>query len=521
MSLSTRLSLFFLAALAVVLLGFSSTLYLLGRSYLNHQLDERLEQALDTLEAAIDIETGGLEWEPEERRLTLGVESGVEQVRWTVHDGRGRVVDRSPNVANEPFPPPLAPEALPELPIDQTAMTDAPGWRIARRHLRLGELVQLGWGHPEDDESDEETEYPELVLTAGLSPSPVEAGLNRLALALGGVSAAVLALAAVLGRWLCRRALAPIVHMAAAARAKAGSDDLSGLPNPGTGDELEDLGRAFNALLDRRREALERQQQFTGDASHQLRTPVAGLLSLVEVVRRRPRPAEEYEQTLDQVHREANRLRQIVDSLLFLARTEAESEPLKGEPIDLADWTPAALARWRSHARADDLHFEGPDHGVWTRAHAPLLTQAVENLVDNAFKYSEPGSPVTVRTWREPGAACLAVEDRGCGLSPEEAASVFEPFYRSPRARLIGRCGVGLGLSVVQRIVDAARGSIRVESRPGQGSRFTIRLPEDVAPIAFAPTTSAGTTAVHKPAQDPKSNDLEDVPDQVADSIIN
>ena len=81
MSLSTRLSLFFLAALAVVLLGFSSTLYLLGRSYLNHQLDERLEQALDTLEAAIDIENDGLEWEPEDRRLTLGVESGVEQVR--------------------------------------------------------------------------------------------------------------------------------------------------------------------------------------------------------------------------------------------------------------------------------------------------------------------------------------------------------------------------------------------------------------------------------------------------------
>ena len=290
--------------------------------------------------------------------------------------------------------------------------------------------------------------------------------------------------------------------------------------NPGTGDELEDLGRAFNALLDRRRAELERQQRFTGDASHQLRTPVAGLLSLVEVVRRRPRPAEEYEQTLDQVHREANRLRQIVDSLLFLARTEAESEPLKGEPIDLAAWVPPALARWRSHKRADDLRFEGPDHGVWTRAHAPLLAQAVENLVDNAFKYSEPGSPITVRVWREPGAACLAVEDHGCGLNPEEAASAFEPFYQSPRARLIGRGGVGLGLSVVQRIVDAARGSIRVESRPGQGSRFTIRLPEDVAPVAFAPKTTLGTATAPEPSRGAKSTDREDLPEQVAAGVI-
>jgi len=521
MSLSTRLSLFFLAALAVVLLGFSSTLYLLGRSYLNHQLDERLEQALHTLEAAVDIETDGLEWEPLDRRLILGVESGVEQVRWTVNDGLENVVDRSPNLANEPFPPPIKAGSLPEMPLDQTAMTDVPGWRIARRHLRLGELVNIGRGHPDDDDPDEEIEYPNLVLTVGLSPLPVEASLKRLALALLGVSAAVLILAAVLGRWLCRRALAPIVHMAAAARIKARSDDLSGLPNPGTGDELEDLGLAFNSLLERRRAEFERQQRFTGDASHQLRTPVAGLLSLVEVVRRRPRPAEEYEQTLDQVHREANRLRQIVDSLLFLARTEAESEPLKGEPIDLATWTPATLARWQSHKRVDDLRFERPDHSVWTRAHAPLLSQAVENLVDNAFKYSEPGSPVAVRIWREPGAACLAVEDRGCGLSPEEAASVFEPFYRSPRVRLIGRCGVGLGLSVVQRIVSAARGSIRVESRPGRGSTFTIRLPDlgtlDVAYSEMPP----GDTTAWEPKPGEKSPDSASRADRYRESVIN
>jgi two-component system OmpR family sensor kinase len=502
MSLSTRLSLFFLAALAVVLLGFSSTLYLLGRSYLTHQLDERLEKALDTLEASVDIETDGLEWEPEDRRLTLGVESGVEQVRWTVHDGHGVVVDRSPNLVNEPFPPHVDPKALPEMPFDETAMTDVPGWRIARRHLRLTELLTLGWGHPEDDQHDAEVEYPELVLTIGLSPFPAEASLHRLALALGGVSAAVLLLAAVLGRWLCQRALAPIVQMAAAARAKAASNDQSGLPSPGTGDELEDLGRAFNALLDRRRESLERQQRFTGDASHQLRTPVAGLLSLVEVVRRRPRPAEDYEQTLDQVHREANRLRQIVDSLLFLARTETESEPLKEEPLDLAAWTPETLKRWAEHPRADDLRHEGPDHGVWVRAHAPLLAQALENLLDNALKYSEAGSAVRVKVWREPGASCLAVEDRGCGLSPEETAAIFEPFYRSPRARLMGHCGVGLGLSVVHRIVAASRGSIQVESRSGQGARFTVRLPEvaSVAPRpfpAFAPTASAEETTEH------------------------
>ncbi len=478
MSLSTRLSLFLLATLAAVLLGFSSTLYLLGRSYLHNQLDERLEKALDTLAASVDIETGGLEWEPEDRRMMLGVESDVEQVRWTVQDDLGRIVDGSRNLLNSGFPPEIEPGSLPEMPIDQTAMTDAPGWRIARRHLRLAELVKLGRGHPEDDLADGDVEYPELVLTAGLSPAPTEASLHRLALAVSGVSAAVLLLATVLGRWLCRRALAPIVQMAAAAREKAASNDPSGLPNPGTGDELEDLGEAFNALLDRRREALERQQRFTGDASHQLRTPVAGLLSLVEVVRRRPRPIEEYEQTLDQVHHEVNRLRQTVEALLFLARTETESEPLKVEPVDLAVLAPEVLGRWENHPRAPDLRYRGPDQGVWTRAHPPLLAQALENLVDNALKYSEAGTPVTVVATREPGKSCLVVEDRGCGLTPDETAAVFDPFYRAPRARLMGRSGVGLGLSVVQRIVVVSGGSIQAESRGGQGTRFTVRLPE-------------------------------------------
>ncbi len=496
MSLSTRLSLFFLAALAVVLLGFSSTLYYLGRSYLHDQLDERLEKALDTLAAAVEIDDDGLEWKPQDRRLMLGMDSGVEQVRWSVQDDKGRLVDQSANALSEYPPFRVEPGILSKAPNDGTVTADVPGWRIAYRSLRLEELLRTGKGrrkepHPDDDE------YLELVLTAALSPTPVEASLSRLALALVVVSSSLLLVCAALGRWLCRRALAPIVYLATAAREKAATDDQSGLPSPGTGDELEDLGRAFNALLDRRREALERQQRFTGDASHQLRTPLAGLLSLVEVVRRRPRPVEEYEQTLDQVHREASRLNQIVDSLLFLARAEAESEPLKEELIDLAVWAPEILGGWSNHSRASALHYEGVDHGVWVRAHPPLLSQALENLVDNALKYSEPGSPVTVKVWREPGVSVLAVEDRGRGLTPEEKASVFEPFYRSPQARLLGKAGVGLGLSVVQRIVKASRGSIQIESTAGLGTCFLVRLPEASASLA-APQPSFASPASQK-----------------------
>lgn len=477
MSLSSRLSVFFLATLAAVLLGFSATLYVLGRSYLSRQLDVHLEKALDTLEAAVDVETDGLEWEPQDRRLTLGMDPDVEHVRWAVQDGLGGVISQSLNAQDGSFPPQIEAGVLAELPGDATVIGEIPGWRLARRHLRLPELLRMGKGHAEDEPEDDIV-HTDLVLTVGLSPAPVEASLHRLALALAGGSSVLWLLCAAVGRQLCHRALSPLVGMASAARELAATDRSGALPNPGTGDELEDLSHAFNDLLARRCEALERQQRFTGDASHQLRTPLAGLLSHVEVVRRRRRPAEEYEQALDQVHREATRLRQIVESLLFLARTEAEAEPPAGEPVDLAAWVPERLRAWSAHPRASDLRLGPTDAPVWVSAHPPLLAQALENLVDNALKYSESGTPVTVTCWREAGLSALAVEDRGCGLSREEVASAFEPFYRAPRARQLGRAGVGLGLSIVQRIVAASGGTIDVESSPGRGTRFVIRLPE-------------------------------------------
>jgi len=478
MSLATRLSLFFLAALAVVLLGFSSTLYYLGRSHLNAQLDERLERGLDTLTAAVEIDDDELGWKPADRHITLGVDAGVEQIRWFVQDDRGRIIDRSANSLDDDAPIRVDPSLFPPVPNDQTAVAEIPGWHLARRHLRLEDLLRLGkWEIGEIEDAPDDDDYLELIFTVALSPAPVHASLGRLALALAAVSLGLLLISAVLGRRLCRRALAPIASLAKSARRKAATDDQGGLPTPRTGDELEELGRAFNALLDRRREALERQQRFAGDASHQLRTPLAGLLSLVEVTRRRPRSSPEYEHALDQVHREARRLNQIIESLLFLVRAEAEAAPLEREPIDLAVWTPEILGRWLRHPRADDLRYEGPDHGVWTSAHPPLLAQALENLVDNALKYSEPGSPVVVSVQNESAAATLTVSDQGRGMTAEELGSVFEPFYRSPQARLRGSPGAGLGLSVAERVVHASGGSIQVASVPNLGSQFTVRLP--------------------------------------------
>jgi two-component system, OmpR family, sensor kinase len=483
MSLATRLSAFFLIALALVLTGFSGSLYLLARTYLVRQLDERLQQALDTLEASVDIEPGGLEWEPSDRRMTLGVEPGESAVRWAVRDGKGALVDSSSNSLHSRFPGGWAPETWPQDPTDGTVFGAAPGWRLAGRRLRLEDLLKQGRGHP-NDEPGYEVPYDELVLAVGLTPAPVEATLGRLSLTLVLLSVGVWSAAAAIGRRLCLRALMPLSRMAKAATAMTAADLGRKLPAPGTRDELDELGHAFNDLLERLHqafdqmsEAYEQQQRFAGDASHELRTPLAALLGQVQVALRRDRSPEEYRRVLELVRAEGVRLRQIVESLLFMAQPDDTRPELQN--VDLTEWVPDQLRRWSAHPRAADLHSEikaVPPLGV--RVHGPLLSQLLDNLVENACKYSVPGTPIVVRVWREGISAALGIEDRGNGLAAEDARHIFEPFFRCESARQEGQPGVGLGLALVARIAAKFGGTVNLKSEPGIGSLFTVCLPQ-------------------------------------------
>jgi heavy metal sensor kinase len=471
MTLVTRLSAFFLAALAVVLVGFSVSLYLLARAYLERQVDDRLAAALETLAAAAEAEPDGLEWEPDEHRLALGRDAAADQVRWAVHDGRGRPVDRSANLGAADLP---GGEASPP-PADGTVRLvyrDGQPWRVACR--RLGTPTT---GAPSGG-AERPRRHEALVLSAGLSLQPTRAALRTLALTLAGLSLFLWLTAALLGRRVCRRALAPLTRMAGAAWAMGAADLGRRLPGPGTGDELDDLGRSFNGLLDRLQEAFERQRRFTGDASHQLRTPLAALLGQTEVALRRDRPPEEYRRVLALVHDQAAHLARIVEALLFLARANAEGDTSGLEVLDLGAWLPGQLGRWGGHAREGDLRVEpAPGEACLVKVQPVLLGQVLDNLLDNAFRYSAAGTPVRVSWAREAGTVVLAVADAGCGLDAEDLPHVFEPFYRSAEARRLGRVGVGLGLAVVRRIAQAFGGTVDVESVAGRGSRFALRLP--------------------------------------------
>jgi heavy metal sensor kinase len=514
MTLTTRLSVFFLGALALVLIGFSATLLLLARAYLHRQVDDRLEAALNTLTAAAEIGPEGLEWEPHERQLSLGQDDGDERLCWIVSDVEGRPLSRSPLQATDGFLAACGPAVLSGQEARAALFHEGQSWQLAQRRIeptvadrtrvgpdhapRRGDHDPTGKDHDPKHSAERaasfsgEKHYPALVVTAGVSLEPITTKLRNLSVLLGGLSLGLWLLAAFVGRLLCRRALVPVTRMATSARAISAASLEQRLPGTGTADELEDLGRAFNDLLGRLQESFERQRRFTGDASHQLRTPLAAMLGQVEVALRRDRSPEEYRQVLALVNEQASHLRQLVEMLLFLARADAESRAPQLELLNLADWLPTYLRHWSEHPRASDLRMECQAGDTFqVKVHEPLLSQLLDNLVENACKYSDSGTAISLRVRRDAVVVALSVEDCGAGIAAEELPHIFEPFYRSAQARRDGVGGVGLGLAVAQRIACAVGGTLGVESSPGQITRFTLRIPAIPAPEfdALLPST--------------------------------
>jgi len=409
----------------------------------------------------------------------------AERTLWLVRDANRRVVD-----GTEPDPGGLSAALL--LPTERESAEELTwrnqSWLVRQQWIRPGDVP--GAPRAQAPNPADPHRFPSLVLTAAVSIEPNQATLRRLALALGGLSVVVWLIAAFVGRSVCRRGLGPVSRMAAAARDMSASDLTDRLPRVANGDELDDLSQSFNGLLDRLQESFERQRRFTGDASHQLRTPLTAILGQLEVALRRERSAEEYRAVLATVHEKAGRLQHIVESLLFLARADSDALLPEREPTDLADWLPEHLRTWASHPRTQDLMFENSGGPCFAWVQPAMLGELVDILIDNACKYSAPGSPIRVSVFREGERVAIDVRDGGCGIAADDLPFVFTPFFRSADARRDGIAGLGLGLAIGQRLAAALGGELTVSSQPGEGSRFRVAFAvSETSPLVHAAAT--------------------------------
>lgn len=292
----------------------------------------------------------------------------------------------------------------------------------------------------------------------------------------------LLLLAAAGGYWMSRRALAPVDRITRTAGEIEARNLSQRLPLRGTMDELDRLSATLNSMFARLEAAFQRMAQFTADASHELRTPVAIIRTTAEVARSRPRSEEEYARVLDRILLESERTTALIEDLMLLARADAGADGIQFEPVNVANAVRESLQEARVLADAGKVRMEAD---LSTECIVSGDFQALRRLflilVDNAIKYTPPGGEVRVHIKVEHNppspAAVIAVRDTGIGISAEDLPHIFERFYRTAKDRSRKTGGAGLGLSIARWIAAKHGGEISVESVVGAGSVFRMKLP--------------------------------------------
>ena len=469
LSISVRLALWFGLALLLLLSAFGAVVYgsfhaLLHRDFDRHLLHEERE-LMPYVAVGPDgpafPSLGGL------RSVAYSTE-GVSGTYVRLLGPAGEVRYRSPNFAGRD----ALPVALPRTP--ETA-SQSRTWQGAPARTRTVPLVGSGG------------RVAGWLEVTGFEWS-LHQGLHQLAgsLALGVLVSVAFALAG--GLWLARRALRPVGALRTAADRMSAADLSARLPTEfGVRDELTDLAETFNgwlarleASVARERASVERERRFSADAAHELLTPLAALRSEAEVALRRDRTPDGYRDVLGGVVAEAERLGETVQGLLRLARAER----LARGADERADLAAVAVSRAEAHRAAADakgvtVATATPDGPVWAAAAEGPAAEVVDNLVQNAVKYTPPGGRVEVAVRRGGGAVVLTVTDTGVGMDAAVAGRAFERFYRSDEPAVQAEPGSGLGLAVVRAVVEAYGGDVSAASDgPGSGSRFTVTLPE-------------------------------------------
>ena len=315
-------------------------------------------------------------------------------------------------------------------------------------------------------------------LSVGTPLADITRFLGLLRLLLWSLIPVVIALGCIGGAWLSGRALKPVQDVTNAALAIS-IENLSGrLPVPATGDEIAGLAAVLNSMLARLDAAVTTLSQFAGDASHELRTPLAVIRTTAELALRRERTPEAYRAALQQVASESERMTQLIEDLLTLARSDAGAVDMPRAATDVREVLTEVREEMANLADAVGIRITTAlgDRPAIISANRQALHRLFMVLLDNALKYSHAGGDVILSVTREDGLISVSVEDFGEGIGEADLPHIFKRFYQADPSRSAG--GHGLGLSLAQRIAQAHDAEIGVRSGLGKGSVFRVVFSE-------------------------------------------
>jgi heavy metal sensor kinase len=308
---------------------------------------------------------------------------------------------------------------------------------------------------------------------------PFDQALDRFRLILKETLPFLVVLASLAGYWLSGRALAPVNAIIETARGVGVQNLSSRLAVPPANDELRRLSETLNAMLGRIEASVKRLTQFTADASHDLRTPVALIRTSAELALRRPRTQDEYRETLSRILATSEETTHLIENLLTLARADAGAADLHFADIDLISHLEriaeeAGILAAGKRIQVTKELAAGP---VRVSADSAAIERLLLILIENAIKYTPPGGKIEVNLSNGAGNARIEIRDTGIGISDKDLPHIFERFYRADQARSREPGGSGLGLAIARWIVNLHGGLIEAQSTLGQGSVFRITLP--------------------------------------------
>ncbi len=270
--------------------------------------------------------------------------------------------------------------------------------------------------------------------------------------------------------------IAPIHRLIEAANGIEQHNLGARLPLPPRLDEIYLLATTINELLFRIDTSFQREKQITADISHELRTPLAGIRGTLEVLLRKRRAPEQYEQKIDQVLQETDRLNKLLEQLLQLSRLEAGNIQPNQEAIELNPFLHAYLEKWEVLLNGKNLHVKTEiPHNAVVLTDGSLLEIILGNLLSNAIKYGSENEAIRL-SW-DTNTRILAIADKGPGISPEYLPHLFDRFYRADASRNTKIPGTGLGLSIAKKMADLQGIRLTVQSEEGEGTTFSLQVP--------------------------------------------
>lgn len=453
-SIRWRLQVWHGAVLAIVLIGFGATIWHLQEASAYQRIDRELEQRVAAVAGAVRDGSDPFDRRPPTRtgdagrrppRGAGGVATTDSELYYVAWAADGRLLQQSVSApANVPRP-------------DRTS---------EQRSQRLrGSVREFVFFTPQGD-----------CILIGRDIADELQAMRRFLwlLVVAGSTVFVLGLAG--GWWASSRALKPIAHISDTATRIAAGDLSQRIPTPEAGSELADLADVLNTAFARIQDGFARQTRFTADASHELRTPVAVVLTQTQSALARERSIDEYRESLAACERAAHRMAGLIESLLTLARLDAGTASERSA-CDLGRVVLDAVDLVRPLAMQQDITIDAHCDTARCFANAPELGQVATNILANAITYSAPGGRVHITTAVTGEAATLTVTDTGIGIAPEHLPHIFDRFYRVDGVRTSSRGRSGLGLAITKAIVDAHGGSIQATSTLGRGTQMVVTFP--------------------------------------------